>query len=208
MQTEIAVRRASAEELELASEALARAFGADPVWAHLLPDESTRPRRLLAFFQAELAHLPRHHEVWTTEDGSGAAVWAPPGGWRLSTGRALRSAPAMWRVFGRRTLLALRSQLRAERLHPDEESHWYLHYLGVVPERQGRGLGGMLIAPVLERCDRDSLPAYLEASTERNRALYERHGFAVSGRFTMPGAGPEIRRMWREPLPSNALTDV
>jgi GNAT superfamily N-acetyltransferase len=71
-----------------------------------------------------------------------------------------------------------------------------------VPEGQGRGLGSRLIVPVLRRCDRESMPAFLEASTERNGALYERHGFAVSGRFSMPGRGPELRQMWREPMPS------
>jgi len=43
----------------------------------------------------------------------------------------------------------------------------------------------------------------LEASSERNRALYERHGFRVVERFNMPGGGP-IRRMWRSrPIPSH-----
>jgi GNAT superfamily N-acetyltransferase len=195
------VRRASLDDLPLVAEALARAFERDPAWAHLLPDEVSRPERLRVFFRAELAHLPRGHQVWISEDRCGAAVWAEPERWRAPFLAVARQAPAMWRVFGRRLGLAARSQWRAARLHPEAESHWYLHYLGVVPERQGCGLGGRLIAPVLRRCDRESIPAFLEASTERNGALYERHGFAVSGSFSMPGGGPPLRQMWREPLP-------
>jgi ribosomal protein S18 acetylase RimI-like enzyme len=208
MWEEVEVRPAGPDELPAAGETLARAFERDPAWAHLLPAEAGRGERILAFFRHELAHLPPGREVWVADDGSGAAVWARPGRWRVPTGTALRAAPAMWRVFGRRLPLAARAQWRAEGRHPDEEAHWYLHFLGVVPERQGRGLGERLMAPVLERCDRESIPAYLEASTERNRALYERSGFAVSGRFAMPAGGPELRQMWREPLPTSAPTDV
>jgi GNAT superfamily N-acetyltransferase len=205
---EIGVRRATAEDLTTVARTLARAFERDPAWAHVLPDEVHRPKGLLAFFGYEIAHLPRGHELWTTEDGSGAAVWAKPGHWRAPLPAALRSAPAMCRVFGRGLPLAARSQWRAERLHPDEEAHWYLHFLGVVPERQGRGIGGRLMEPILRRCDQESIPAFLEASTDRNRALYERHGFAVSGRLPMPRSGPMLCQMWREPLPSRLRTGV
>jgi hypothetical protein len=40
----------------------------------------------------------------------------------------------------------------------------------------------------------------LEASSDRNRILYERHGFEVTDTFVLPIAGPPIREMWREPL--------
>ena len=43
--------------------------------------------------------------------------------------------------------------------------------MGFEPEWQGRGLSTALLRPVLERCDDEKLPAYLEASSPRNRAL-------------------------------------
>jgi ribosomal protein S18 acetylase RimI-like enzyme len=135
-----------------------------------------------------------------TEDGSGAAIWAQPGHWATPPLDLLRAGPAMLRVFGPRLPLALRSLVRIERGHPRNPEHFYLHYLGVVPARQGRGLGSRLLKPVLDRLDEEAMPAYLEASTERSRALYERHGFAVTEIFKLPSSGPPIRRMWREPL--------
>ncbi len=46
---------------------------------------------------------------------------------------------------------------------------------------------------VLDRCDREGLPAYLEASSDRSRKLYERLGFELTGRpstsRTAPGCG-------------------
>lgn len=55
------------------------------------------------------------------------------------------------------------------------------------------------MAPVLERCDREGLPAYLEASSARNRALYLRHGFEVVEEVHLPADGPPVWLMWRNP---------
>jgi ribosomal protein S18 acetylase RimI-like enzyme len=104
----------------------------------------------------------------------------------------------MLRIFGRRMHLGLRYLMRVERAHPRTE-HWYLEILGTEPRRQGQGLGSALLRPMLALCDRDGIGAYLESSSERSQALYERHGFQVVETFDMPGGGPPIRRMWREP---------
>jgi GNAT superfamily N-acetyltransferase len=85
-----------------------------------------------------------------------------------------------------------------ERKHP-RTNHWYLPVLGVRPDRQASGLGSRLMCPVLERCDEHGLPAYLEASSPRNRALYERHGFAVTGELRLARSAPPVWLMWRAP---------
>ena len=193
------VRRATPADHELISKTLASAFADDPAWSWLISFADRQQRQHL-FFETELRLLiPDRREVWTTEDGSAAALWAPPGRWSVPMGTVLREGGPMLRVFGRRLPLALRYLFRAEHLHPRRPPHWYLEVLGTEPARQGRGLGSSLLRPILALCDRDGLGTYLESSSERNRVLYERHGFRVVERFNMPGGGPEIRRMWRDP---------
>ena len=200
MRPDAGVRQATEADHEAAAEALALAFADDPCWAHLLPDDSSRAERLLTYFTAEIETLtPDYREVWVT-DGGGAAIWARPGRWRVPFGITMREASKLAGVFGRRLPRGLRTVMRLERHHPKSPEHWYLHYLGVEPRRQGRGLGGALLAPVLEICDREAIPAHLEASTDRNRMLYERNGFSLTEVFDMPGrGGPPIREMWRDP---------
>jgi GNAT superfamily N-acetyltransferase len=70
--------------------------------------------------------------------------------------------------------------------------------LGVTPERQGRGVGSALLRAVLDRADREGSPAYLEATSRRNRALYERHGFVTIGELTVADR-PPLYAMWRPP---------
>jgi GNAT superfamily N-acetyltransferase len=81
--------------------------------------------------------------------------------------------------------------------HP-REPHHYLFLLGVDPSMQGRGVGRTLIGPILERCDRDSLPAYLETATERNIPFYQSLGFVVTGEHHIED-GPLMRFMRRAP---------
>ena len=105
----------------------------------------------------------------------------------------------MVRVFGRHLPLALRSRLRMEGRHPRKPPHWYLAFMGVAPEWQGRGHGTALMQPALEILDAAGTPAYLESSTPRSRALYQRNGFEVTGEFNLPSAGPPLWQMWRDP---------
>jgi GNAT superfamily N-acetyltransferase len=92
----------------------------------------------------------------------------------------------------------MRGLADVERRHPDG-LHLHLAILGVDPERQRRGLGSALLAPGLERCDRERLPAYLETGREANLAFYERHGFTVADQVALP-RGPRVWTLTRKPL--------
>ena len=83
------------------------------------------------------------------------------------------------------------------RWHP-EEPHWYLPLIGTDPARQGRGYGSALLGEALANCDRQTLPAYLEATSPRNVKLYERHGFEALGTI-QEGSSPDITPMLRKP---------
>jgi ribosomal protein S18 acetylase RimI-like enzyme len=193
------VRRAQGTDHARVAAVLASAFADDPAWSWLLPFDD-REQRQRHFFEATLRHVvPGRREVWVSEDGGAAAIWAPPGLWSVPARVVLRQAAVMTKIFGRRLPLGIRYLLRIEHRHPRRPDHWYLEVLGTEPARQGEGLGSALLRPMLALCDRDRLGAYLESSSERNQVLYERHGFEVVERFEMPGGGPTIRRMWREP---------
>ena len=64
---------------------------------------------------------------------------------------------------------------------------------------QGRGVGATVIRPVLDRCDADGLPAYLESSSVTNVSFYERLGFRIIWEDRPGDDGPLFRGMWRDP---------
>ena len=202
MATGSSVRKATLADAHRLAQALASAFQNDPVIAWIFPNEHRRRGVLPAFMEFRLRKLAfPHDQVWMTADGAAAAVWLPPPGrWQLSRPQRLRLLllPSLVRFLGRRTASVLAGLERMEARHPQDPSHWYLFILGTEPAAQGRGLGSALLAQVLARVDADGLPAYLESSSERNLALYGRHGFEIIDEVAIPG-GPRIWPMWREP---------
>jgi GNAT superfamily N-acetyltransferase len=196
----VEVRKATSSDTSRLAEALARAFYDDPVVMWMLPDETRRSRTGAPGFATwlEKIYLPKS-EVYTDAACTSAALWSPPGKWRLPAGLQLRLVPRFLRLFGvRRTPLILRGLTVLDKAHPDDRPHYYLGILGTDPDHQGKGLGSAVMQPVLERCDSEGIGAYLESSKERNVPYYRRHGFEVTYEVRLP-EGPPLWLMWRDP---------
>lgn len=191
-------RQAISDDVPRLAEVLAAAFYEDPVFAWLIPVDGRRRARLRHFFEVELRAVGlARGSVWTTGDLAGAALSTPPGKWRLPWPVVPRHGREFARAFGVRLPRAGALLQRVESRHV-RGPHHYFACIGVAPERQGQGLGSRLMRPTLERCDNSQLPAYLEASTERNAALYERLGFVLIDELRYGGSEP-LRLMLRNP---------
>ena len=93
----------------------------------------------------------------------------------------------------------LLSGAKTEKYHP-KTPHYYLFAIGVTPGNKGQGLGTALIAPLLQRCDAEGMPAYLENSKAENLRFYEGHGFKVLQQIRFSASAPPVWLMWREPM--------
>jgi GNAT superfamily N-acetyltransferase len=185
------VRRSSDTDLPTLGRVLAAAFHDDPVISWMVPDAARRHRDLPAIMQLLAARLQPHGGNHLNDTATGAAVWAPPGA---------TFDPALAALAGDATARTGAMMELLDRNHPHEPDHLYLALLGVVPDHQGIGVGSALLRAVLERADRDGTPAYLEATSPRNRALYERHGFVAIRELRVDDCPPLVA-MWREPRP-------
>jgi len=194
--TDDPLRTANANDVHRLKATLAEAFYDDPIFGWLMPDEQSRLARLRRFFAIQLRHVAlTQGRVWTTSDLSGAALSMPPGAWRVPP----RAALAQGASFGIRLPQATRLLAAIESRHL-REPHYYFADIGVLPAAQGKGLGSALMRPTLDRCDREGVPAYLEASSERSAALYERLGFRLIEELRV-GASPSLWLMLRPVSP-------
>ena len=165
---------------------LADAFYEDPMLSWLMPNDRTRRAQLRRYFGIELRHYTlARGRVWTTDDLAGTALTLPPRAWRAPTRVTLLEGSAFLTHLVRATRVGAAMELRHLR-----GAHYYVRDVGVLPSRQGQGLGSALLRPTLERCDREGLPAYLEASSERSAALYERLGFEIKRELRVSSSPP------------------
>ncbi|MCV2489264.1 GNAT family N-acetyltransferase [Geodermatophilus sp. YIM 151500] len=190
------VRRAGPGDTAAVGSVLAAAFTDDPVFRWLVPDAGVRAATNREFFHVLVDLLASHDDTWTTAVGvHGAALWVPYGHEAMSEEAGAGFAARLSELFHPHADRVEQVIAAMERVHPTEP-HEYLWFLGVAPDVQGRGIGSSLLAPVLERADRCGHPAYLEATSPRSRALYERHGFVAATPIAAPG-GPPLWPMWR-----------
>ncbi|WP_329232732.1 MULTISPECIES: GNAT family N-acetyltransferase [unclassified Streptomyces] len=193
----VRVRQADGRDRDLVVRILEEAFHDDPVSSWVFPDEEHR-RAVHGKFLGVFADVTLEEgRIDLLEDGTATALWlSVPAG----APEEEDDTPALMRETADpgNERCELVGRLTGA-VHPHDRAHAYLLMIGVSPERQGEGLGDALIRGVLERCDREGTPAYLEASSARSRALYERLGFTFTGRTVDLPDGPPMWPMWREP---------
>jgi ribosomal protein S18 acetylase RimI-like enzyme len=191
------VRSARATEGGLVVSILTDAFVDEAGLNYWLRQGAQKDRARRLFFNAavrDFVHPMR--ELWICEAGetpSGAAIWLGPAhkAYSMSPWRQLTLTPLLLSVAGFSG--AERGKevgARLAALHP-REPHAHLVFLGVAPFAQGKGVGSAILKHTLGPLDKAGVPAFLETTTERNVALYQRHGFEISGAFELPGL-----RMW------------
>lgn len=194
---------------DAAAAVLARAFADDPIYVAVVTDRDLRIRSIDLMFRGVLTYVLRYGEAWTTDKLWGVACWLPPNGteitfWRmLATGLALARGMRGFPLRARRAILRAFSRLDKEHAQLMPEPHWYLWAIGVDPDRQGHGVGGALLRPMLARADAANVPCYLETETEQNVAFYQRRGFEVLKHEVAPELGIPLWSMARPPAPED-----
>lgn len=195
------VRQAVDTDLQQVATTLGRAFADDPVVQWLAKPGAERYARTGPnAFKAMLrvTYMPKA-EVYMTANGQAAVVWVPPDAWKAPASHTLRLLPPYLRLSGSRVGRLLKLVTAMEKRHAKaDEPHWYIPFIGTDPAAQGKGLGSALLAHVLARADAEGRPAYLEATSPRNKLLYHRHGFEEVDELRV-GDCPPLTVMWRKP---------
>jgi ribosomal protein S18 acetylase RimI-like enzyme len=170
------------------------AFSSDPAARWLYPDPSQFlayfPRFVRAFGGKAFEHGSAH-----LVDRSAAALWFPPGiqpDEEELVELIKKSVPGSDQDIVFAVLEAMGDY------HP-KEPHWYLPLIGTNPIQQGKGHGSALLRHALALCDKQKMPAYLEATSQRSVPLYQRHGFEILGTIQMNTTSPAITPMLRKP---------
>ena len=183
-------------DIEVLSQVIAGAFHNLAVSRWLIPNPDARRSIFPGYFQVLLQHAMTDGMVSTTPQRTAAALWLPatgpappPDGY---TGRLAEiTGPFLDRFVTFETELA--------RHHPAGVFHHHLAVLAVRPDTQRRGIGTALLQAHHDAFDWQGITAYLQASDERTRGLYLRHGYTDHGEPIELPDGPSMYPMVRIP---------
>lgn len=178
------------------SGALARAFDDDPMMRWFFPDDATREATLGRYFSTIFTRQYAVNGV-CERTADAAAFWVPAD----AQEKAVPDAGTIQELLG---ILGDRAGLFREAVetaarHTPQEPHWSLALIGADPAAQGTGQGAALLRSGLAKADATGLPVYLESSKAANLPVYEHFGFTVREEFELPGGGPVLWSMWRDP---------
>jgi len=191
------------EHIDRTGDLFGRALYDDPLTCHLVPDPARR-HRFQHIFRCYIRYGYLYGHVTVPEDLTGVVVSIPPGQYAFTLGRLLRIGFLRLPLeFGFSLTHRVWTTLTCFERHHQQDMptpHWYLLAIGVDPLLQCKGIGSALLQTVLVEADQTGHPCYLESTSERNIAFYERHGFRVLRRGEIPGGGPPYWTMLREAL--------
>lgn len=187
------VRIAGPAEKDAVAAVLHDAFVDEDGLNYWLRQGAAKERARRRFFHAAVRDtLHPNRELWLAEaDGQhlGGAIWLRPGdkAFDHSPLQEVMLLPLLYSIAGFEGLQRARALGGRLAAHHPREPHAHLSFLGVATAAQGRGVGSALLKAALAPLDAAGVTAYLEASKPRNVALYQRHGFEVTGEFELPG---------------------
>jgi ribosomal protein S18 acetylase RimI-like enzyme len=167
-------------------------FASDALLRWVFPDASSF-LKCFDIWMEEFSKIAfENNIVYSEENFFGSSLWHPPG--VEFDNSALE--PTFEYIPSDRIEVVVKFFEEFEKYHPEDA--WYLSFIAVDPAQQRKGIGSFLLKEALQMIDERGDRAYLEASNEQNKALYERHGFVEIGRVQFEDSPPAFP-MIREP---------
>ncbi|HVL82535.1 MAG TPA: GNAT family N-acetyltransferase [Actinomycetota bacterium] len=170
-------------DVDEAAGLLSLALYEDPIISYMLPDADTRLELGAHNFRGLVRFGVMFGLALGTDPPLGGVLVANPPRVDI-TPETARAAGLTDRVqhLGRDAVIRqgmLMDHLEAVHRRDLPPDHWYVSIVGVLPNRQRRGVGTALFEPVLARADQDGLPCYLDTAQARNAAFFQSLGFEV-----------------------------
>lgn len=178
------------KDLKKCADVAARALLDDPSSKYLLKTDLTQQKLSRYYLIAFKALYDDAYILATSEDMEGIIILMPPGKTSVSAAKFIEAGGLALPFsvgFGilSRSIKYENNNFRIRKSVCHDET-WHIFQFGVAPEKQGQGLGSMLIKPFLIWLDERHLPCYLETHKQKNVDLYTHYGFLIKATDTLP----------------------
>ena len=196
--------RVKRKDIGKARDVLLKAFESDPLVNYMFPSDESKQKELPHYYNFMISYGLKFGEIYATSPKiEGIAVWYLSDKYKMTFLKQMRA--------GSLKLMIKLSKETTNRIWPMASfsneihhkygnfKHWYLSPIGVNPEFQGKGYGGLLIRAMLKRIDNEKLPCCLETQNPINVEIYKRFDFEVVTEEKIPNSELPHFVMVRQP---------
>lgn len=189
------------EEIPALSTIMGKAYVTNPMNIAVLGPNSGRNE---AMFKVLLERFPGQAFA-AKEDGRivGGMKMVEWPDCQMPPSKMLPILPTMSKILGWRITKVLQWMPAWGKVDP-KQPHWHFGPIGVLPERQGQGIGSQLLTYFCQQVDRLGMAAYLETDRPENLPLYQKFDFKVTSEATVLGVPNWF--MWRDSTPGGPGT--
>jgi ribosomal protein S18 acetylase RimI-like enzyme len=187
------VQALTTEDAAWASEILKQAFYTDPLLNFIYGDTINAPGKLDWFFRVTFRLAALYGDCFSTVEKDGVLMMLPPDQTKMTLSKMVQSgflaAPFKmgWASFSR--MMTFMDFAEKEHKAATSIDHYYIMTVGVLPERQGMGIGKKLMTKALKIVDANNMPCYLETQNKSNVPIYQKFGFEVVSTKEIPTGG-------------------
>lgn len=185
------IRTATGEDIPAISHMMAQSFLHEELYTFLVPDPDRRERFLERFMAFRLRYGMANGQAFVTEDRQGLIVCLPPEAHMQPSDLIRYGAVSSFFRCGFasfKRLMAFNNSTDQIQAQYAPGGHWGFFPLCVAPEAQGKGYGTALVEYALQKVIPAGGACLLDTQKEKNVGFYEKFGFTVLHRSTVPGS--------------------
>lgn len=171
--------RANRNDKDLIIDILTQSFQENKSVNYIIKQDKKRIERIkrLMAYSFEVCFL--FGEVHLSDDKKGCALIIYPDKKRTNLKHILLDLQLMIYSLGlNKVKRALQRETKIKKLHP-QYPITYLWFIGVLPDKQGKGIGTNILTDVITRSRSQQRSIYLETSTLKNLPWYQKLGFTI-----------------------------
>lgn len=158
---------------------LSRSFDDNKSINYIAKQDEKRQQRIRSLMAYSFDICMEKGHIFLSEDASACALILDPSMKMNPVKKAVLDLKLAVQCIGVERIGKVMEREKLIKAHQPSVPFYYLWFMGVMPESQGKGAGSKLMEEVLQHYEQDRRPFYLETSAVRNLGWYEKFGFSI-----------------------------
>ncbi len=157
---------------------LTQAFDNNKSFNTVLKQDHKRKIRLRKVFEYQFDVCSKYGRIFLSDDKKACAVILFPDIRKTTIADILLDIRLLFTLGIKTVKKGFNREAKIKKAH-STANIYYLLFIGVYPDLQGKGLGSGLLREIIKDSQQMNRPIYLETYLDKNIALYKKFGFSI-----------------------------